>query len=64
MTFGEIYVGVQTVPQGLKPHAGCADRAARLKPCPFETVRLKPCSFKKGHLMPSPFKAVHFSGVA
>jgi hypothetical protein len=58
MAFGRDYLGVQTLPQGLKPPTSFAGQAARLKPCPFKTVelalRLKPC----------PFKAVHFSGVA
>jgi hypothetical protein len=52
MVVGEVYVGVRTLPQGLKPLGSFVGRAARLKPCPF----------KAGHFTCS-FKAVHFSGV-
>jgi hypothetical protein len=38
MAFGENFVGIQTLPQGLKPPTLIAGRAARLKPCPFKTV--------------------------
>jgi|HubBroStandDraft_1064217.scaffolds.fasta_scaffold231255_2 hypothetical protein len=58
MTIGEVYVGVETFPQGLKPHAGCDGRAARPKPCPFQAVSLRPRHFKTFRLEPSPFKAV------
>jgi hypothetical protein len=38
MAFGEVYLDVQTLPQGLKPDTSFAVRAARLKPCPFKAV--------------------------
>jgi hypothetical protein len=53
MAFGEVNVGVQTLPQGLKPYANYVREAARLKPCPFKAVHFS-CSFK----------AVLFFGVA